>query len=178
MLRISAPCCAALLAGVALGGALPIRAQSPERNPLGADLPAFVAPASAAEAPSAAPPEPSGILRLQDALALALLRNAGLAADSYELRAREAALLQAGALPNPTQSLELEDVAGTGEFSGVDQAQTTLLLGQLIELGGKRAARIEVAAAERDLAAFGYEVRRIDVLAGTAGAFVDVLAAQ
>jgi len=178
MLRIFAPRRAALLAGVALAVALPTHAQTPEPYPLGADLPAFVAPESAAAAPPAAPAEPTGLLRLQDALALALLRNAELAADSYELRAREAALLQAGALPNPTLSLELEDFAGSGDFSGVDQAQTTLLLGQLIELGGKRAARIAVAAAERDLAAFGYEVRRIDVLAGTAGAFVDVLAAQ
>jgi cobalt-zinc-cadmium efflux system outer membrane protein len=118
------------------------------------------------------------VLLLPEALALALLSNAALAADSYELRAREAALLQAGALPNPTLSLELEDIAGTGDFGGVDQAQTTLLLGQLIELGGKRAARVEVAAAERDLAAWGYEMRRIDVLADTAGAFVEVLAAQ
>jgi cobalt-zinc-cadmium efflux system outer membrane protein len=178
MLRIFARRCAALLAVAALGAPLPICAEAPEPYPLGADLPAFVAPASAGAAPRAEPDEPTGMLRLRDALALALLRNAALAADSYELRAREAALLQAGALPNPTLSLEVEDVAGSGDFSGVEQAQTTLLLGQLIELGGKRAARIEVAAAERDLAAWDYEVRRIDVFAGTAGAFVDVLAAQ
>jgi cobalt-zinc-cadmium efflux system outer membrane protein len=53
--------------------------------------------------------------------------------------------------PNPTASLELEDVAGSGEFDGVDSAQTTLLLGQLIELGGKRAARVDLASADRDL---------------------------
>jgi cobalt-zinc-cadmium efflux system outer membrane protein len=178
MYRLFAPRCAALLAGVAFGVPLSIRAQAPEPYPLGAELPAFVAPASATAAPAVAPAEPTGPLHLQDALALALLRNAALAADSYELRAREAALIQAGAIPNPTLSLEVEDFAGSGELSGVEQAQTTLLLGQLIELGGKRAARIEAAAAERDLAAWGYEVRRIDVLAGTASAFVDVLAAQ
>jgi cobalt-zinc-cadmium efflux system outer membrane protein len=178
MLRIFALRCAALVAGAVLGVPIPIRAQTPEPYPLGAGLPAFVAPAQAGAAPRAEPDEPTGVLQLREALALALLRNAALAADSYELRAREAALLQAGALPNPTLSLEVEDVAGSGDFSGVDQAQTTLLLGQLIELGGKRAARIEVAAAERDLAAWDYEVRRIDVFAGTTAAFVDVLAAQ
>ena len=178
MFRILARRGAALLAGAALGAPLPIRAQAPERYPLGGNLPAVVAPASALAPLPAAPPEPTGVLLLPDALALALLRNSALAANSYELRAREAALLQAGALPNPTLSLELEDVAGTGEFSGVGQAQTTLLLGQLVELGGKRAARVDVAAAERDLAAWDYELRRLDVLVGTAGAFVDVLAAQ
>ena len=178
MFRILARRGAALLAGAALGAPLPIRAQAPERYPLGGDLAAVEAPASALAPLPAAPPEPTGVLRLQDALALALLRNAELAADSYELRAREAALLQAGAMPNPTLSFEVEDVAGSGEFSGVDRAQTTLLLGQLIELGGKRTARIDVAAAERDLAAWDYELRRIFVLASTAGAFVEVLAAQ
>jgi cobalt-zinc-cadmium efflux system outer membrane protein len=129
MLRFIAPRCAALLAGAVLGVPLPTRAQPPEPYPLGADLPAFVAPESAAVSPPVAPAEPTGLLRLRDALALALLRNAELAADSYELRAREAALLQAGAVPNPTVSLEVEDVAGSGDFSGVDEAQTTLLLG-------------------------------------------------
>ena len=178
MLRIFAPRGSALLAGVLLGAPVPIHAQGPEPFPLGADLPAFVAPPFAAAPEPAAPPEPAGELRLHDALALVLLRNAELAADSYELRAREAALLQAGALPNPTLSFEVEDVAGSGEFSGVEQAQTTLLLGQLIELADKRAARTDLAAAERDLAAWDYELRRIDVLAGTAAAFVEVLAAQ
>jgi cobalt-zinc-cadmium efflux system outer membrane protein len=122
--------------------------------------------------------EPTGVLRLEDALAAALLRNADLAADGFEVRAREAALVQAGAHPNPTASLELEDFAGSGDYNGLDSAQTTLLLGQLVELGGKRAARIGAATASRDLASWDYEVRRIDVLVRTASAFVDVLAAQ
>jgi cobalt-zinc-cadmium efflux system outer membrane protein len=175
---MSIPRRAAALAAVLLAAPAALRAQAPETYPLGADLPAFAAPAAPAAPAPDVPPEPEGVLRLRDALALVLLRNAELAADSYELRAREAALLQAGALPNPTLSLELEDFAGSGELSGVDEAQTTLLLGQLIELGGKRAARTALAAAERDLAAWDYELRRIEVLAGTASAFVDVLAAQ
>jgi len=169
--------CAAL-AAVGLSVPLESRAQAPAPYPVGQGLPAFEAPASPSEPLSDAAAEPTGALRLGDALAVALLRNPELAADAYEIRAREAALVQAGARPNPTLSLELEDFAGSGEFSGLDSAQTTLLLGQLIELGGKRAARVDVAAADRDLAAWDYEVRRIDVLVRTAGAFVDVLAAQ
>jgi cobalt-zinc-cadmium efflux system outer membrane protein len=154
------------------------RAEEPPRFPLGGALPAFDAPAEPAREDPGLPAEPGGVVRLPDALAAVLLRSAELAADAYEVRAREAALLQAGAYPNPTVSLELEDFAGTGELSGFDGAQTTVLLGQVIELGGKRAARIEVAHADRDLSAWDYEVRRIDVLARTAAAFVDVLAAQ
>ena len=169
--------CAALIAA-GLSVPLASRGQAPAPYPVGRELPVFEAPVSPGAALPDAPPEPTGVLRLEDALSAALLRNPELAADAYETRAREAALLQAGAHPNPTLSLELEDVAGSGEFHGVESAQTTLLLGQLIELGGKRAARLELAAAQRDLASWDYEVRRIEVLVRTAGAFVDVLAAQ
>ena len=154
------------------------RAEAPTAYPLGRDLPAFEAPATATVLLPDPPAEPIGVLRLGDALAAALLRNPELAADAFEVRAREAALLQARAYANPSVSVELEDFAGSGEFHGVESAQTTVLLGQLIELGGKRAARIDVATAQRDVASWDYEVRRIDVLVQTAGAFVDVLAAQ
>ncbi len=169
--------CAAL---VAVGLSVPLegRGQGPAPYPVGDELPAFQAPASADAPRPGEPPEPTGVLRLQDALAASLLRNPDLAADAYEVRAREAALVQAGAYPNPTTSLELEDFAGSGQFRALDSAQTTVLLGQLIELGGKRSARVDLATADRDLASWDYEMRRIDVLVRTAAAFVDVLAAQ
>ena len=154
---------AAAVLGVPPGG----RAQAPEPYPLGRDLPA-----------SESATEPVGVIALRDALAAALLHNPELAADVFELRAREAAFVQAGAFPNPSLTLQAEDLAGSGEFRGTRQAQTTLQLGQLVELGGKRSARLGMAAAERDLAAWDYEMRRIDVLARTADAFIDVLAAQ
>ena len=170
-------CCAALSAA-SLSIPLASSAQSPERYPVGRELPVLEIPAAPGAPLADSPAEPTGILRLEQALAAALLRNPELAADGYEVRAREAALVQAGAFPNPTVSLELEDFAGSGEFHGVESAQTTLLLGQLVELGGKRSARIGIASADRDLASWDYEVRRIDVLARTANAFVEVLAAQ
>jgi cobalt-zinc-cadmium efflux system outer membrane protein len=169
--------CAGLLAA-GLGTPLGSGAQTPAPYPLGQGIPAFEAPPVAASPPPPAPSDPSGVIRLEEALAAALIRNPELAADAYEIRAREAALVQSGAHPNPDASLELEDFAGSEPFEGFDTAQTTLLLGQRIELGGKRAARMRLATADRDLASWDYEVRRIDVLTLTAGAFVEVLAAQ
>jgi cobalt-zinc-cadmium efflux system outer membrane protein len=156
--------CAALTAAL-LGTPLQSHAQAP-------------APVPRSTNPAEKPAEPVGVLRLETALAAALLRNPDLEADGWEMRAREAAVLQAGVRANPTLSLEIEDFAGSGEYHGFESAHTTLLLGQLIELGGKRAARVELASADRELANWDYEVRRIDVLVGTADAFVDVLAAQ
>src|SRR5581483_4223186 len=59
-----------------------------------------------------------------------------------------------------------------------DASQTTVSLSQLIELGGKRAARNRVAEAEHDLARWDYETRRIDLLTGVTEAFLETLASQ
>jgi cobalt-zinc-cadmium efflux system outer membrane protein len=122
--------------------------------------------------------EPTGVLTLRQALSLALMNNPELAAFSWEVRAQEARKLQAGLLPNPEFEFEMENFGGTGVFGGLDEAETTFGLGQLVELGGKRAKRKRLAALERDLAGWDYETRRIDVFAETTQAFVDVLAAQ
>lgn len=118
------------------------------------------------------------VLSLDDALALALVHSPELAAFSYEIRAREAAALQAGVLPNPEVGLDVENFGGRGAFNGADSAETTLLLSQLIELRGKRGKRMRVAAYAKKLADWDYEGKRLDVLSGATRAFVRVLAAQ
>jgi cobalt-zinc-cadmium efflux system outer membrane protein len=165
---------------VALLAAASAQARDPvvaERS-LGDDLPSFLAPSDPGDAPQPAPADPAGVLHLRDALAAALLGNPQLAARSYEVRAREAAVLQAGRWPNPVLSTEVEDVFGNGELSGVGRSETTIQLGQLVELGGKRAARVRLASARQRLAGFDYEAQRIAVFTRTVDAFVEVLAAQ
>jgi len=153
---------------------------APEPRPLGRELAAFHAPDESDSTPGAyAPPEePTGSIDLRTALALALAHNPDLAAFSWNARAVEGRVLQAALRPNPAIGAEVEDIAGTGSYSGVDQAQATITLSQLIELGGKRARRIRNAALERDLAGWDYEAKRIDVFTATATSFIDVLAEQ
>ena len=122
--------------------------------------------------------EPAGDLRLRDALALALMHNPRLAAFNWDVRATEAARLQAGAWPNPELSFEYEDFAGTGRFSETGEAEATLVLSQLVLLGGKRGKRTEVARLDNRLASWDYETVRIQTHAATFAAFVKVLAAQ
>lgn len=165
--------CAALTAAAAQAQPDPL-----DRRPLGRELPTFSAAADPAVETSPAAVDPTGTLRLADALAAALLGNPELASEAYELRVREATRLQAGRRPNPTLAIEVEDVLGSGEFGGASDSQTTLQVGQLVELGGKRAARIRLAEAERGLAGWDYEARRLDVFTATADAFARVLAAQ
>jgi cobalt-zinc-cadmium efflux system outer membrane protein len=117
-------------------------------------------------------------LRLDAALARAREGRPEFRAAAAEQRALDAATRQAALPPNPELSLEVEDVAGSGEFSGVNEAQTTLRVLQPIELGGDRRARRTIAERQRDLASYDAEARRLDILSETASAFVAVLIAQ
>jgi cobalt-zinc-cadmium efflux system outer membrane protein len=106
------------------------------------------------------------------------MQNPDLAAFAWEVRVGEARTLQAGLLPNPEASIEVENFAGSGELRGMDGAEVTLSLSQVIELAGKRRKRTHVAALERDLAAWDYETARLDVLARVTQAFAEVLSGQ
>jgi cobalt-zinc-cadmium efflux system outer membrane protein len=139
---------------------------------------ALALPALAGPTPQGLNEEPTGPLTLSSACAAALTGSPALASFSWQLRASEARLLQAGLRPNPSLSLEVEDVVGTGDFRAGGEAQTTLQLSQVIELGGKRTARSDAATAARDVKIRDYEVRRVEVLADTAEKFIEVLALQ
>ncbi|MFN3407352.1 MAG: TolC family protein [Limisphaerales bacterium] len=150
-----------------------------EPRPLGRELATYRPPLNAADKPMPVPvEEPEGALTLRQALALALTRNPDLAAFSWAVRIGEARTLQAGLRPNPEAGVEVEDVLGTGSFIGFREAQTTIQLSQLVELGGKRAARVKAASLARELAAWDYEARRLEVFTQTAAAFVEVLSLQ
>lgn len=110
-------------------------------------------PAAAAAKDSAAP------LTLSQALALTLKHNPELSAFSHELRAGEATVLQAGVLPNPVLGIEADNLNNDRLRQDGDRT-TAIQIGQLIELGGKRAARIRIAEAGRDLANWDYEAKR------------------
>jgi len=121
--------------------------------------------------------EPTGTLVLPQALALALTQNPELAAFSWETRAREAATLQARFFPNPTFGANAANF-GNRVIRGFDGDVVTLELSQLIELGGKRAARTEAAALTKELADWDYETQRVNVLTQVSQTFIEVLTAQ
>ncbi len=120
----------------------------------------------------------SGALTLRDVLAQVLLHNPELEAFSLEVRAREARALQAGLTKNPTLLLDVEDVFGSGGFEEFQRSQSTLLLSQVIELGGKRAKRERAALSHKDLAYWDYETARMNILTRVAQAYTGALTAQ
>ncbi len=119
-----------------------------------------------------------GTISLDDAYTAALRQSPELAAASDEIRAREALAGQAARRPNPVVQTEVENIGISGDRSGFDDTETTLLLSQLIELGGKRLKRARVAELGRDLARWDFEAKRLEVLSRVRRAFITVLAAQ
>ena len=69
-----------------------------------------------------------------------------------EAEAAQALVGQARLRPNPEISLEVENIAGSGAFSGLSATEYTLAVGQRLELGGKRGTRVEAARAQAQLA--------------------------
>ena len=84
------------------------------------------------------PQEPRGDLTLSVAVEAALARNPDLAASGYEIRAADARVLQSGLRLNPSSLPISRTSVGTGAARGVDMAELTLSLSQVVELGGKR----------------------------------------
>lgn len=122
--------------------------------------------------------ETSRTLALPQALQRALAANPRLTAAERDIGIAAGRRIQAGAIPNPELSAEVENVAGSGSYRGTRSAETTLQLSQLVELGGKRDARIAAGTAEFDSATWQRRAIRLEVLSETATAFVIALGAQ
>ncbi len=111
-------------------------------------------------------------LKLSDALQNTLKYSPVLQQFPYELRLNEANRLQAGLSPNPEIGVALENVAGTGSSTGVSNAELTLSLSQLIEMGDKRAYRLEKTDAQQQLSRDQFELSRLDTLAATTRSYI------
>ena len=117
-------------------------------------------------------------LSLNEAISRALESNPELQLFFTEIKAREARTLQESLLPNPELEVEFENFAGSGSISGLKGYETTLAIGQLIELGGKRAKRTRIAALESDIALLQYEIKRLNIITRVRSIFTQVLLAQ
>jgi cobalt-zinc-cadmium efflux system outer membrane protein len=151
----------------------------PHRRLLGQEFSTFQPPAEPMETVEA--PEitdPTGVITLRKALALALMHNPELKAFSWDIRISEARQLQASLWPNPELGIEVEEAGGPGGRRGFDAAETTIALSQLIERGGKNAKRVKLASLEKELASMDYEAKRLDVFTDVTKAFIEVLAGQ
>jgi len=99
-------------------------------------------------------------------------------AAEADVRAAQGRARQAGLLPNPEIELATENVGGTGSLTGVQAAETTLSVGQRLELGGKRSARMDAAQAEVEMARLRLQIARADLAKEVREAFAQAVAAR
>jgi cobalt-zinc-cadmium efflux system outer membrane protein len=128
--------------------------------------------------PGIAIPAPDGALTLLQARALAMKNNPGLAAQAWALAGESGQLEQAGLLPNPELSVEVENFAGDNDMKRFDSAETTLAVSQLVELGGKRSNRKKAAELQQSTVTWDYEAARLDTLTAVTRAHIEVVGAQ
>lgn len=110
-------------------------------------------------------------LTLSQALEQAQSNNPNMAAANWQVDISQAERKQAGLIPNPELSWEVEDTRS-------DTRTTTVQLTQPIELGGKRGARVEVAERGIDIASLGLEQNRNALRADVIQAFYGALQAN
>ena len=117
-------------------------------------------------------------LELDQAIAWALDKSPVLAASSARADASNASRSQAGALPNPEISIEADNIYGDGPYEGMDSAEITYGVSQLIELPGKRGNRVRLADAERTKTHYARDSARLDLIRDVTIAYSEVTAAQ
>lgn len=137
-----------------------------------------VGEAAAADDPPPRPPGLQGDVTIARAVDAALRYNPDLAASRVDVGIREALTLQAGLRPNPTVDVQVEDIGGPGDRRAGTPSQTTWSLGQLFELGGKRAMRRQAAELAREATARAVEVEGRALIAAVAKHFAGTLIAQ
>jgi outer membrane protein, heavy metal efflux system len=117
-------------------------------------------------------------LTLRQAIESTLRSNPGLQVFGFELRAQDARIQQAGLRPSPTLGAEVENVLGSGETRGIDAAEATFSLSQVVELGNKRDRRMRAAAFARETMGVEQQAAQLDVLAEVTRRFIHVASDQ
>lgn len=98
-------------------------------------------------------------------------------ASAAELEAARARRVQAGAWINPELDVTVENFGGPGPTRGGEQTQATFSIGQTVELGGKRQARIAAAGSDLTAAEAKSLLSRADYAARLAVSYAEAEAA-
>ncbi len=112
-----------------------------------------------------------------EAIARTLASNPELRAFGFSLEAQQGRIQQANLRPPVELDVEIENVLGSGVYSGTGFAQTTVGLVWAFERG-KREHRVAATQAGLTMLESEAEVMRLDAAAGTARLYLESLALQ
>jgi len=116
-------------------------------------------------------------ISFDEAIAKTLESNPELRALGYSIEAQQGSIEQANLRPPVELEVEIENILGTGPYTGVDFAQTTIGLVWSLERG-KRQHRVAASQAGLTLLQAETEIMRLDKAAETARRYLDSLALQ
>ena len=116
-------------------------------------------------------------LSLAEAIQRTFNNHPDLQSYQYQLEAQRGVEIQAGLSKKPVVELNIEDALGNGEFSGLDNAQTTLSVSWILDqqITQKRTA---VASRGLDLIETELKIKQLDMAVQTAGYFLTALSYQ
>jgi cobalt-zinc-cadmium efflux system outer membrane protein len=117
-------------------------------------------------------------LTLGEALSRVASGDPILAANAANMDVAKATIAQGDVRPRDTVGVELEDFAGTGQYSPFQTSQTTAWYERTWERAGKRKARVDAARSEAGVTAQRARLRMLDRFAEVQSAWVEALAAQ
>ena len=117
-------------------------------------------------------------LTLANALSRTVAQNPTLQVFDFRLQGLEGRRFTADQNPALEAGLEVENVLGSGNRQGSDAAEYTLSLSSVLELGGKREARVSVVDSRYALVEAERQAETLDVLGQVAQRFVATLALQ
>lgn len=115
-------------------------------------------------------------LSLSQAIARGLEQSPVLAASRSRADAALAGRSQAGTLPNPELSIEADNIYG--DYDGMEKAEITYGVQQLIEMPGKRGGRVRVAEGVMDRAYNERDAATLDLIRDLTIAYAELVAAQ
>lgn len=125
-----------------------------------------------------APVLPAQEITLSQAVRLGLQHNPALTGYKFRRNVLDGEQATARLRPETRLHLEAENLAGSGAFSGVDAAEVTLSFSSVVELGGRRDARMGVVTARQQQLETEQRVAVLDLVAALNYRFISLLAAR
>jgi len=117
-------------------------------------------------------------LTLNSAIKRTLINNPQLHEFDFKQQINTGEATTAALKPGYALGVELENLLGSGDVSGIKDVELTLTLSSVIELGDKVVARKNVSEVKQQMLMAQRKLRTLDILAEVMRRYIDVLAEQ
>ena len=117
-------------------------------------------------------------LTLEDTIRMTLANNPSLYEFEFKQRVIDGESKTAARKPALSAGVELENLLGTGEVSGIKELEVTLTLSSVLQLNDKPAARLNVLSERRIQQDVEKQIRTLDILGELNRRYIKVLVLQ